>query len=115
MMRTMSIDEPPRDHADGAEAYDEHDAAFTDRERIKATWLRLLFMVILALIFSIGVFVGVVVSLLQFGWVLFTGETKKEFSTIGRQLAEYAREISLYMTFNTDERPFPFDREWPSD
>jgi hypothetical protein len=53
--------------------------------------------------------------MLQFFWVLFTGETKREFASIGRQLGDYGRQIVLYMSFNTDDRPFPFDLDWPSD
>jgi hypothetical protein len=71
-------------------------------------------MLVVAVLFWLGVLVGIIVILLQFLWVLFTGRTKKEFSAVGRQLAEYSREIVLYMSFNTDERPFPFDRDWPS-
>ena len=72
-------------------------------------WLRLA-----GVVFPTLIIVGLMVILLQFLWVLFTGRTKKEFSAVGRQLAEYSKEIVLYLSFNTDERPFPFDRDWPS-
>jgi hypothetical protein len=107
----MNPNEPPKDHIDEPGAYE---ASFNDAPDSKANWQRALFMLILAIIFCVGVTVGTIVVFLQFFWVLFTGETKEEFSTIGRQLAEYGREIALYMTFNTEERPFPFDRDWPS-
>lgn len=107
----MNSNEPPKDHVDEPGTYE---ASFDDAVRSKATWLRLLFMLIMAVIFSLGVMVGSIVALLQFFWVLFTGEPKEEFKMIGRQLGEYGREIALYMTFNTEARPFPFDREWPS-
>jgi len=107
----MNSNEPPKDHVDEPGAYG---STVEENVRSKATWQRLLFMFILAIIFGLGVSVGCIVVLLQFFWVLFTGETKTEFSTIGRQLGEYGNEIVLYMTFNTDERPFPFDRDWPS-
>lgn len=108
----MNPNEPPKDHVDDPSA---HESVFDDAVRSKATWLRLLFMFVIAMIFCLGVTVGSVVVLLQFFWVLFTGEPKKELTSIGRQLGEYGREIALYMTFNTEERPFPFDRDWPSD
>jgi len=107
----MSSKEPPKDHVDEPGV---HEASFDDAARSKATWLRLLFMLIMAVIFCLGVTVGAVVVLLQFFWVLFTGEPKPELKAVGRQLGEYAREIALYMSFDTEERPFPFDREWPS-
>jgi hypothetical protein len=89
-------------------------ASIEENLRNRSTWKRFLFMIVVAVLFWLGVVVGVIVILLQFFWVLFTGRTKKEFSAVGRQLAEYSREIVLYMSFNTDERPFPFDRDWPS-
>jgi hypothetical protein len=108
----MNPNEPPKDHVDEHGSHEP--SSFDENIRSKATWQRLLFMFIVAILFSIGVTVGCVIVLLQFFWVLFTGETKREFSAVGRQLGEYAREIALYMTFNTEERPFPFDRDWPS-
>ena len=107
----MNSNEPPKDHVDEPGAYG---SAIDENIQSKATWQRLLFMFILSIIFALGVSVGCIVVALQFFWVLFTGETKKEFSAIGRQLGEYSKEIVLYMTFNTEERPFPFDRDWPS-
>jgi len=95
--------------------FDEDDqASLEENLRNRSTWKRFLFMIVVAVLFWLGVLVGIIVILLQFFWVLFTGKTKKEFSAVGRQLAEYSREIVLYMSFNTDERPFPFDRDWPS-
>ena len=108
----MSTNEPPKDHVDERGGYDD---SFDDAERSKATWMRLLFMFLMAVIFGLGVTVACFVVVIQFFWVLFTGEPKEELKSIARQLAEYGREIALYMTFNTEERPFPFDRDWPSD
>jgi hypothetical protein len=108
----MNANEPPKDHVDDPSAYDDGSDNHPDG---KATWQRLLFMVIMWILFCLGVTVGIVVVVLQFFWVLINGEPKQELTAIGRQLGEYAREISLYMTFATDERPFPFDRDWPSD
>ena len=105
----------------GLRAYDDEDdladddpASIEENLRNRHTWKRFLFMLLFVVLFWLGVLVGVIVILLQFFWVLFTGKTKKEFSAVGRQLAEYSREIVLYMSFNTDQRPFPFDRDWPS-
>jgi hypothetical protein len=108
----MNANEPPKDHVDEPGA---HGDGFHDDSRGKATWQRLLFMLIMWVLFCLGVTAGIVVVVLQFFWVLINGEPKKELSATGRQLGEYAREIALYMTFATDERPFPFDRDWPSD
>ena len=104
----------PKGRDDDADFDDDDQASMEENLRNRSTWKRFLFMIIVAVLFWLGVIAGVIVILLQFLWVLFTGRTKKEFSAVGRQLAEYSREIVLYMSFNTDERPFPFDRDWPS-
>ena len=107
----MNANEPPKDHVDEPGHYeDDFDFAASSR----ANGQRLVFMVVMAMLFGLGVAVGSLVVVLQFFWVLFTGETKRELSLVGRQLGEYGKEIVLYMTFNTDQRPFPFDRDWPA-
>jgi hypothetical protein len=50
---------------------------------------------------------------LQFFSVLFTAETNKPLVTFGQSLATYTYQIVRYLTFNTEQRPFPFDLEWP--
>ena len=104
----------PKGRDDDADFDDDDQASMEENLRNRSTWKRFLFMIVVAVLFWLGVLVGIIVILLQFLWVLFTGRTKKEFSAVGRQLAEYSREIVLYMSFNTDERPFPIDRDWPS-
>jgi Flp pilus assembly protein TadB len=80
----------------------------------RSTWLRLFFMFVVALLYGVSrVVVGVVVFL-QFFWVLFTGETNKQLEQLGQSLATYTYQVILYLTFNTEERPFPFDAAWPT-
>jgi choline-glycine betaine transporter len=103
----MSEKGQPKDHVEGASDYE------YESEEGRASWQRLLFMLIVSVLFSVSMTVGAIVIILQFFWVLFTGETKAELEMIGRQLGDYVKDIMHYMTFNTDERPFPFDRDWP--
>jgi hypothetical protein len=58
--------------------------------------------------------VGSVVVVLGFLWVLFKGEVNEDLREIGQSLARYVFEIVRYLTFNTDEKPFPFGGRWPS-
>jgi hypothetical protein len=123
----MSQDDFPKDHAEG----DDYDSSDThsrhgrsgdesppsEMERnlkSKSTWLRFLFMIIAAVFFSLACAVGGVVVLLQFFWVLFTGKTKPEFTAIGHQIALYACETIDFLSYNAEERPFPFDKPWPA-
>ena len=80
----------------------------------RSTWLRLLFMAIFGLIISLTGMVGTVIVVLGFFWVLFTGEVNPELRQIGQAIASYMYEIVRYLTFNTDDKPFPFGGRWPA-
>ncbi len=80
----------------------------------KATWTRALFMVICCALVSIASFVGTFVVILGFLWVLLTGEVNRQLQQVGQSLASYIYEIVRYLTFNSEERPFPLGGEWPS-
>jgi len=108
----MTNDGMPKDHAD--ENGFEDDDSIEQHLKSKATWLRLLFMVIMLMLLGLAGAVAMAVITLQFFWVLFTGSTKREFSRVGHQLALYYQETIDYLTFNAEERPFPFDRDWPT-
>ncbi|HEX6995891.1 MAG TPA: DUF4389 domain-containing protein [Gammaproteobacteria bacterium] len=80
----------------------------------KSTWLRLVFVVVFAAIWWITELVLTAVVVLQCLWALFSGQPNERLRGFGQSLARYAYQIFRYMTFNTDERPFPFDLDWPS-
>lgn len=78
-----------------------------------STWLRLLFMVVLAFIYGVAEVVVGAVVVLQFLWLLFTGAKNPRLLEFGQSLSTYLYEIVRYLTFNTETRPFPFDADWP--
>ena len=80
----------------------------------RATWLRLLFMALFGLFISFAGMIGTVIVVIGFFWVLFTGEVNRELRQIGQAIASYMYEIVRYLTFNTDDKPFPFGGAWPS-
>ena len=80
----------------------------------RTTWLRLFFLLVFVLLYGVSrVVVGAVV-VLQFFWLLFTGGTNTRLRLFGQALATYTYQIVLYLTFNTEQRPFPFDADWPA-
>lgn len=84
------------------------------KENIKAqsTWVRLIFILIYAVVLWATSFVLTLVVVFQFLTVLFTRKTQPNLLDFGDSLAEFVRQIISYMTFNQDEKPFPFG-EWP--
>ncbi|MEJ2115688.1 MAG: DUF4389 domain-containing protein [Gammaproteobacteria bacterium] len=80
----------------------------------KSIWMRLLFMLVVTFLYSVSRIVVGAVVIVQFFWVLFTGETNQKLQVFGKSLATYTNQIILYLTFNTEARPFPFDIDWPN-
>lgn len=78
------------------------------------TWVRALFMLFFIFIQGIVKFVVVLMAIFQFGSMALTGQTNAQLLKLGRQLAVYAYQIITFLSFNSEQRPFPFSA-WPSD
>ena len=111
----MTNAEQPMDHVqpdDGVAR--EHKSDLERNVRSKSTWIRLAYMIVMAIAWSIAVFVTSAVVVLNFLYLLLTGKTNSRLNEFGQSLASYLYQIVRFMTFNTDTRPFPIDAEWPS-
>jgi len=78
----------------------------------KAIWMRGLYILLFAVIFGVAEVVLWAVVILQFLLTLFTGEANTQLRAFGLSLAAFLYQIVAFMTFNSDERPFPFS-PWP--
>jgi hypothetical protein len=106
----MSDTNPPADDS----FVNEKGAPIEKNLKSRATWTRLLFMIISSILVWLASLVGMVVVVLGFLMVLFTGEVNRELRGVGQSLAAYIYENIRFLTFNTDDKPFPFGNEWPS-
>ncbi len=80
----------------------------------RSTWIRLLFMAVFVALYMITRIVFGAVVIFQFLWVLFTAETNKQLTDLGQSLATYTYQIMRYLSFNSEDKPFPFSLEWPT-
>ena len=87
-----------------------HDAP-ADKRNI---WIRGLFMLLMGLAFHVCVTVLCVVAVIQFVMTLLNGTPNMRLISFGRGLGNYLRQIVGFLTFATEEMPFPFS-EWPAD
>jgi hypothetical protein len=71
-------------------------------------------MMISCVLAGVAIFAGSVIVVLGFFYVLFTGEVNQQIKEAGQSVAAYIYNISRYLTFNTEEKPFPLGGEWPS-
>ena len=85
----------------------------TQKPSRRETWVRALFVILFALIYSVAEIVIFTVVLVQFGFVLITGERNKKLLDFGANLSTFVYQILRYVSFNTDDKPFPFT-DWPS-
>jgi len=74
-------------------------------------WLRGLHMLVMAIVYGVSEIVLTAVVVLQFLIRLVTGEANANLLAFGRQLSAFAYNIFLFLTFNTEDKPFPF-RDW---
>ena len=77
-----------------------------------ATWMRGVYILIFSIIFSVTEVVLGAVVVFQFIATLFTGATNARLRAFGLSLAAFIYQIVAYITFNSDQKPFPFGA-WP--
>lgn len=80
----------------------------------KNDWARLLYMFLFAILFNAAEFVVYVIMIIQFLLRLTTGKSNDQLLVLGKNIARYAMQLIEYLTFITDEKPYPFS-PWPND
>lgn len=79
-----------------------------DQYKSKSTWIRIIFVVLFWIVFNISQIVIAAISVAQCGFSLITGQPNHYLMKLGDSLSKYVAQIIRYVTFNTDQRPFPF-------
>ncbi|MEX2525132.1 MAG: DUF4389 domain-containing protein [Gammaproteobacteria bacterium] len=77
------------------------------------TWIRGLFIVIFGVIFYfLYIIIGLMV-IFQFFTKVLTGGLNQNLLEFSSGMTRYVQQILLYITFHSENRPFPFS-PWPS-
>ena len=87
---------------------DETAKSYKDRN----VWLRGLYMLIFMIFLGVAKFVAFVVIVFLFLTVLFTAKTNERLVSFGQSLSTYQYQIMVFLTYNSEEHPFPMG-EWP--
>ncbi len=85
-----------------------------DHVTAKTTWIRGLYMLLFAIIYSVAEIVVVAVVIFQFLSTVITGRNNQQLLKLGRGLADFIKQVLLFVSYNSDEMPFPFG-PWPED
>ena len=76
-------------------------------------WIRGIFMLLMGLAFQVCGTVLCIVTLIQFMMTLLNDTPNIRLVSFGRSMGSYLRQIVNFLTFATEEMPFPFS-EWPA-
>ena len=81
--------------------------------RNRTTWWRALYMLLFTVFYCVARIVIATVILFQLFTVLFTGSSNERLLMLGQNLSTYVYQIMLFLTFNSNEKPYPFG-DWPN-
>ncbi len=87
-------------------------SAVSENVKSEKQWLRGLFALLFIIILEITKVVGVTVAILQFLFAILTGKGNSNLTQFGSSLAQYFQQILDFLTYNSDDKPFPF-AQWP--
>jgi len=79
----------------------------------KTTWIRGLYIILFAIVYNIAAGLVAAVVIFQFLSTLLTGNNNVQLLRFGRQLSDFVRQLLMFVTYNSDDKPFPFG-SWPS-
>ena len=75
-------------------------------------WLRSLFMVLFFIVYRIVDILLLLVAISQWFYVLLSGDANQGLSNFAKGLSLYVAQIINYLSYNTEEKPYPFT-DWP--
>jgi len=84
-----------------------------ERRVEKSTWHRLGYMVLFVITFNVAEIVLAVIVALQVLFKLVTGKPLDTMISLGREIGEYLRQVVNFLTFASDDMPYPIS-PWPS-
>lgn len=74
--------------------------------------IRILYAILFYLIYRITDLILLVVMLVQMGLSIFSGEPSASIKAFGKSLGVYLQQISEFLSYASEEKPFPFS-DWP--
>jgi hypothetical protein len=75
-------------------------------------WKRIAFMILFGAFSKITEILLVTIAVIQIVVTLITGSRNVRLLKFGGQLSAYVYQIFQYMTYNIEEKPYPFS-DWP--
>lgn len=80
----------------------------------RSLWVRVLLMLLMGLAFHIAITILGALALVQLLFAAVSDGPNERLQHFGRGLGQYLRQITDFVSFASEEVPFPFS-DWPSD
>lgn len=80
----------------------------------RSLWVRVLLMLLMGLAFHIAVTILGALALVQLLFAAISDGPNERLQHFGRGLGQYLRQITDFLSFASEDVPFPFS-DWPSD
>ena len=80
----------------------------------RSLWVRVLLMLLMGLAFHIAITILGALALVQLLFAAVSDGPNERLQHFGRGLGQYLRQITDFVSFASEELPFPFS-DWPSD
>jgi len=74
--------------------------------------IKVLYLILFYMIYSLTDLALIVITVVQTFLRLFTGEPSESLKDAGRSLGTYVKQISEYLSYASESKPFPFS-DWP--
>jgi len=71
------------------------------------TWIRFAYMVLFTVLLMAARLVISLVVIVQFALVLLTGNDNENLRNLGQGLGKWVYQTLMFLTFNTNDKPFP--------
>lgn len=71
-----------------------------------------LMMLVFAIFVALAEYVLLLVAVVQFAWMLLTGQPNEAIKSFGRSLAEWMAEAARFQSAVSEDKPFPW-KSWP--
>ncbi len=78
-------------------------------DELKDRWMRGLYALILILFFFVAKCVVIIIAIVQFISSVATGQINNQLKELGGQLGIYIKKIVDFITYSSDEKPFPLE------
>ncbi|MGI9287485.1 MAG: DUF4389 domain-containing protein [Pseudomonadales bacterium] len=75
-------------------------------------WKRALYMLLFVIIYGVAEIVIYGVVIFQFFAIVITGQSNDQLLSFGQTLSTYVYQIMRFLTFNSEQHPFPIGA-WP--